>query len=73
MAGIITFSTSIIKGGVEKFALKQPIFLVCLVKRPSWIDIAQVLYRVYSPLRLIHCIRKKSADDFLDPRCRVLT
>ena len=28
-AGIITFSTSIIKGGVEKFALKQPIFLVC--------------------------------------------
>ena len=27
-AGIITFSTSIIKGGVEKFALKQPIFLV---------------------------------------------
>ncbi|PPQ85645.1 hypothetical protein CVT25_012767 [Psilocybe cyanescens] len=27
MAGIITFSTSIIKGGVEKFALKQPIFL----------------------------------------------
>jgi len=32
MAGIITFSTSIIKGGVEKFALKQPIFL------PSPID-----------------------------------
>ncbi|KAI6099797.1 Acetamidase/Formamidase [Pisolithus thermaeus] len=31
MAGIITFSTSIIKGGVEKFALKQPIFLVSLV------------------------------------------
>lgn len=28
MAGIITFKTSIIKGGVEKFALKQPIFLV---------------------------------------------
>ena len=27
-AGIITFSTSIIKRGVEKFALKQPIFLV---------------------------------------------
>ncbi|KZT06156.1 Acetamidase/Formamidase [Laetiporus sulphureus 93-53] len=27
MAGIITFSTSIIKGGVEKFAMKQPIFL----------------------------------------------
>ncbi|THH10040.1 hypothetical protein EW145_g1598 [Phellinidium pouzarii] len=27
MAGIITLSTSIIKGGVEKFALKQPIFL----------------------------------------------
>ncbi|KAJ3932413.1 MAG: Acetamidase Formamidase [Lentinula lateritia] len=27
MAGVITFSTSIIKGGVEKFALKQPIFL----------------------------------------------
>jgi hypothetical protein len=27
MAGIIKFSTSIIKGGVEKFALKQPIFL----------------------------------------------
>ncbi|KIM37843.1 hypothetical protein M413DRAFT_20149 [Hebeloma cylindrosporum] len=27
MAGIITFSTSVIKGGVEKFALKQPIFL----------------------------------------------
>ncbi|KAJ7730768.1 Acetamidase Formamidase [Mycena metata] len=27
MAGIITFSTSIIKGGIEKFALKQPIFL----------------------------------------------
>ncbi|KAF5359715.1 hypothetical protein D9756_002920 [Leucocoprinus leucothites] len=27
MAGIITFSTSIIKGGVEKFGLKQPIFL----------------------------------------------
>ncbi|EIN04008.1 Acetamidase/Formamidase [Punctularia strigosozonata HHB-11173 SS5] len=26
-AGIITFSTSIIKGGVEKFAMKQPIFL----------------------------------------------
>ncbi|KAH9916495.1 Acetamidase/Formamidase [Amylocystis lapponica] len=26
-AGIITFSTSIIKGGVEKFALKQPIFM----------------------------------------------
>ncbi|PBL04387.1 Acetamidase Formamidase [Armillaria gallica] len=32
MAGIITFSTSIIKGGVEKFALKQPIFM------PSPID-----------------------------------
>ncbi|KAF5379822.1 hypothetical protein D9615_005795 [Tricholomella constricta] len=31
-AGIVTFSTSIIKGGVEKFALKQPIFL------PSPID-----------------------------------
>ncbi|KAF7317333.1 Acetamidase Formamidase [Mycena chlorophos] len=31
-AGIITFKTSIIKGGVEKFALKQPIFL------PSPID-----------------------------------
>ncbi|KAI0706422.1 Acetamidase/Formamidase [Earliella scabrosa] len=27
MAGIITFSCSIIKNGVEKFALKQPIFL----------------------------------------------
>lgn len=27
MAGIITFSTSIIKGGIEKFAMKQPIFL----------------------------------------------
>ncbi|KAJ4488510.1 Acetamidase Formamidase [Lentinula aciculospora] len=27
MAGIITLSISIIKGGVEKFALKQPIFL----------------------------------------------
>ncbi|KAK0193325.1 Acetamidase Formamidase [Armillaria mellea] len=32
MAGIITFSTNIIKGGVEKFALKQPIFM------PSPID-----------------------------------
>ncbi|TFK50188.1 Acetamidase/Formamidase [Heliocybe sulcata] len=32
MAGIITFNCSIIKGGVEKFALKQPIFL------PSPID-----------------------------------
>ncbi|KAI0290262.1 Acetamidase Formamidase [Multifurca ochricompacta] len=32
MAGIITFKTSIIKNGVEKFALKQPIFL------PSPID-----------------------------------
>ncbi|KAK7055910.1 Acetamidase Formamidase [Favolaschia claudopus] len=32
MAGIITFSTSIIKDGIEKFALKQPIFL------PSPID-----------------------------------
>ncbi|KAF8230821.1 Acetamidase/Formamidase [Tricholoma matsutake] len=32
MAGIITFTTSIIKGGVEKFGLKQPIFL------PSPID-----------------------------------
>ncbi|KAJ8071971.1 hypothetical protein PM082_015529 [Marasmius tenuissimus] len=32
MAGIITFNTSIIKGGVEKFGLKQPIFL------PSPID-----------------------------------
>ncbi|KAF8149023.1 Acetamidase/Formamidase [Crassisporium funariophilum] len=32
MAGIITFSTSVIKGGIEKFALKQPIFL------PSPID-----------------------------------
>jgi hypothetical protein len=27
-AGVITFKTSIIKGGIEKFALKQPIFLV---------------------------------------------
>lgn len=27
-AGIITFSCSIIKNGIEKFALKQPIFLV---------------------------------------------
>jgi len=27
MAGIVTFKTSIIKGGIEKFALKQPIFL----------------------------------------------
>ncbi|KAI0926444.1 hypothetical protein AcV5_008906 [Taiwanofungus camphoratus] len=27
MAGIITFSTSIIKGGMEKFAMKQPMFL----------------------------------------------
>ncbi|KAG5652609.1 hypothetical protein H0H81_004391 [Sphagnurus paluster] len=27
MAGIVTFSTSVIKGGVEKFALRQPIFL----------------------------------------------
>ncbi|KAF9450484.1 Acetamidase/Formamidase [Macrolepiota fuliginosa MF-IS2] len=27
MAGIITFTTSIIKGGIEKFGLKQPIFL----------------------------------------------
>jgi len=32
MAGIITFKTSIIKNGIEKFALKQPIFL------PSPID-----------------------------------
>ncbi|KAF8644738.1 hypothetical protein AX16_008303, partial [Volvariella volvacea WC 439] len=32
MAGIITFKASIIKGGVEKFALKQPIFV------PSPID-----------------------------------
>ncbi|KAI0314332.1 Acetamidase Formamidase [Amylostereum chailletii] len=32
MAGIITFSATIIKGGIEKFALKQPIFL------PSPID-----------------------------------
>lgn len=27
-AGIITFSCSIIKGGVEKFSMKQPMFLV---------------------------------------------
>ncbi|KAJ3977699.1 Acetamidase/Formamidase [Lentinula raphanica] len=27
MAGVITLSTSVIKGGVEKFALKQPIFM----------------------------------------------
>ncbi|KAL1746454.1 Acetamidase/Formamidase [Schizophyllum fasciatum] len=27
MAGIITLKTSVIKGGVEKFALKQPIFM----------------------------------------------
>ncbi|KAH8094540.1 Acetamidase Formamidase [Cristinia sonorae] len=27
MAGVLTLKTSIIKGGVEKFALKQPIFL----------------------------------------------
>ncbi|KZW03633.1 Acetamidase/Formamidase [Exidia glandulosa HHB12029] len=32
MAGVITFNTSIIKGGIEKFAMKQPIFL------PSPID-----------------------------------
>ncbi|KJA25045.1 hypothetical protein HYPSUDRAFT_1072206 [Hypholoma sublateritium FD-334 SS-4] len=32
MAGVITLSTSIIKGGIENFALKQPIFL------PSPID-----------------------------------
>lgn len=30
-AGIITFKTSIIKGGIEKFALKQPIFLVLYI------------------------------------------
>ncbi len=30
-AGIITFSCSIIKNGIEKFALKQPIFLVRLL------------------------------------------
>ena len=30
-AGIVTFKTSIIKGGVEKFALKQPIFVVCAI------------------------------------------
>jgi formamidase len=28
MAGIITFKCSVIKDGIEKFALKQPIFLV---------------------------------------------
>ncbi|KAE9406707.1 Acetamidase/Formamidase [Gymnopus androsaceus JB14] len=33
--GVVTFSTSIIKGGVEKFALKQPIFLVSLRKTIS--------------------------------------
>ena len=33
-AGIITFKTSIIKGGVEKFALKQPIFLVLQISLP---------------------------------------
>jgi len=27
MAGVVTFKTSIIKNGIEKFALKQPIFL----------------------------------------------
>ncbi|EJD49831.1 Acetamidase/Formamidase [Auricularia subglabra TFB-10046 SS5] len=32
MAGIVTFNTSVIKGGIEKFAMKQPIFL------PSPID-----------------------------------
>jgi len=30
-AGIITLSISVIKGGVEKFALKQPIFLVSML------------------------------------------
>jgi len=32
-AGVVTFKTSIIKGGVEKFALKQPIFLVGIYLR----------------------------------------
>ena len=35
MAGVITLSCSIIKGGVEKFALKQPIFLVCIWLRDA--------------------------------------
>jgi formamidase len=29
MAGIVTFNTSIIKGGMEKFAMRQPLFVVC--------------------------------------------
>jgi hypothetical protein len=28
MAGIVTLRTSLIKGGIEKFAMKQPIFMV---------------------------------------------
>jgi hypothetical protein len=34
-AGVVTFSTNIIKGGVGKFALKQPIFLVSIYSRPT--------------------------------------
>ena len=52
MAGVITLSCSIIKGGVEKFALKQPIFLLCLWRK-SVID--YVLTRHYSRLPSIPC------------------
>jgi formamidase len=32
MAGIVTMKTSVIKGGVEKFALKQPIYMVSTLR-----------------------------------------
>lgn len=45
-AGIITFKTSIIKGGIEKFALKQPIFLVLYIifihTDTQWLSFAAV-------------------------------
>ena len=53
-AGIITFSTSIIKGGVEKFALKQPIFLVNLshIKRNKYMTDALILSLPLSTLSI---------------------
>ena len=66
-AGIITFSTSVIKGGVDKFALKQPIFLVrprvpASTRSSSTTHRPSMLARARSRPRSTRCTRRSSCS-----------
>ena len=68
-AGIITLNTSIIKGGVEKFALKQPIFLVSPLFLPTEAHVYISHFTQPSPVDPMYSAKVSTAADIHSCQC----